>query len=92
MDQRKFLGAGSGVLRLAACASLTVTPEAVSDIEQGKFAFIPELTLNATFPEKFFAVGTRCKGVASSTAIGSGSGALRDVVARGFENASMSSI
>lgn len=94
MDQRRFLGAGSGVFRLAAYASLIVISETVSDIEQGDFAFIPELTLDATFSVRFFAVGTRCKGLASRTAIGSGSGsgALRDVVARGFENASMSSI
>jgi len=77
VDRRKFLGTSSSALLLASCASLTVTPETVSDIEQGESAFIPEPTLNATLPETSLASIAHAKGVTFGTAIGSS--ALNDM-------------
>jgi len=70
MDRRKFLGTGSSALLLASCATSNVTSEAVSDIEQGESAFIPEPTLNAAIPEKSLSSIARSKGVNFGTAIG----------------------
>lgn len=72
ISRRQFLGTGSSALFLASCATDKITPEAVSDIEQGKSAFIPEATLNATLPEKSLASIARSKGVTFGTAIGNG--------------------
>jgi len=71
IDRRKFLGTSSSALLLASCATAENTAEAVSDIEQGESAFIPEPTLSADLPETSLASIARGKGVTFGTAIGS---------------------